>query len=150
VQAISIRQPWAWATARGHRPLSNQSDTTPYRGTVLIHAAMRVDLSSCDRPLIRAAGWDPNDPLATLGAVVAIGELTAVCDGGHTCGCGPWADPGEYHWRLESIRALPRPIVALGRQPGLWEPPASLITNVQAMLLGPPRPREPMEGALIV
>jgi hypothetical protein len=145
VQAISIRQPWAWATARGHRPLSNQTDSTAYRGTVLIHAAMRVDLSACDHPQIRAAGWNPGDPLATLGAVLAVGQLTAVCAGGSACQCGPWANPGEYHWKLESVQALARPIVAMGRMGGLWEAPASLVVNVRAMLMSPPRPREHFE-----
>lgn len=145
MQAISIRQPWAWATARGHRPLSNQSDSTAYRGTVLIHAAMRVDLSACDHPQIRAAGWNPGDPLATLGAVLAVGQLTAVCAGGPACQCGPWADPGEYHWKLESVQALARPIVAMGRMDGLWEAQASLVVNVRAMLMSPPRPREHFE-----
>lgn len=146
MQAISIRQPWAWATARGHRPLSNQSDSTSYLGTVLIHSAMRVDLSACDHPQIRAAGWNPGDPLATLGAVLAIGQLTAVCAGGRGCQCGPWADQREYHWRLESVQALARPIVAVGLPGGLWEAPTSLVVNVRAMLMSPPRPREPLDG----
>ncbi|MEO5873446.1 MAG: hypothetical protein ABIS86_18745 [Streptosporangiaceae bacterium] len=147
MQAISIRQPWAWATARGHRPLSNQGEPTSYRGTVLIHAAMRVDLSSCDHPQIRAAGWDPNDPLAALGAVVAVAELTAVCDDGPACQCGPWAERGEYHWRLESVQPLLRPVIALGYMDGLWEVSAAVAANVRRMLTGAPRPREPREGS---
>jgi hypothetical protein len=108
---------------------------------------MRVDLSACDHPQIRAAGWDPGDPLATLGAVLAIGQLTAVCAGGPGCPCGPWADPSEYHWKLESVQALARPIVAMGRMGGLWEAPPSLVVNVRAMLLSPHRSREPRDGS---
>lgn len=135
MQAISVRQPWAWAIARGHRAVSNQSLPTEHRGPVLIHAAMRVDLDSCDSPLIRAVGWDPGDPLATLGAVIAVAELTEVCAGGAGCACGPWAEAGSWHWRLSDVRPLPRPVVALGR-PGLWEPRAGLVEAVQNMLVG--------------
>jgi len=108
---------------------------------------MRVDLSACDDPQIRAAGWDPNDPLAAMGAIIAVAELTDVCAEGAACQCGPWAVPGEYHWKLEAVQALPRPIVALGWMGGLWEAPPSLVVNVRAMLVGPPRPREPLEGS---
>lgn len=141
MQAISVRQPYAWAIARGHRRLSNQAEPTSYRGTVLIHAAMRVDLDSCALPQVREAGWDPSDPLATLGAAIAVAELADVCDGA-ACACGAWARPGEYHWRLEDVRPLRRPIVALGRQGGLWTVQPSLAAAVEAMLLEPPSTRE--------
>jgi hypothetical protein len=133
MRAVSIRQPWAWAIARGHRPVTNQDVPTAYRGPMLVHASMRVDLSSCHSPLIRSAGWDPADPLATLGAVIAVAELTGVCSPGEVCECGPWAEEGSHHWRISGVRALPRPVVALGRL-GLWEPSAGLISNVHTML----------------
>ncbi|WP_460368265.1 ASCH domain-containing protein, partial [Actinocorallia lasiicapitis] len=103
MQAISVRQPYAWAIARGHRTLSNQEAGTGFRGTVLIHASMRVDLDSCALPQVRAAGWDPGDPLAALGAVIAVADVAEVCDAtagrkDARCDCGVWAKPGEYHW----------------------------------------------------
>ncbi|WP_019631354.1 hypothetical protein [Actinomadura atramentaria] len=135
VRAISVQQPWAFAIARGGKPVSNQPAPTAYRGPVLVHASMRVDLKACDSPLVRAAGWDPRDPLATIGAVIAAAELTDVCSAAAhgDCGCGPWADPGAHHWRLGDVRPLPRPIVALGRL-GLWEPAPHLVAAVHAML----------------
>jgi hypothetical protein len=137
VQAISIQQPWAFAIARGGKAVSNQGMSTAYRGPLLVHASMRVDLKACDSPLIQAAGWNPRDPLATLGAVIAVARLNEVCstaaDLGESCECGPWADAESHHWRLAEIQALPRPIVALGR-PGLWEPKPSLVTDVEAMV----------------
>ncbi|RAY11652.1 hypothetical protein DPM19_28930 [Actinomadura craniellae] len=136
MQAISVRQPWAFAIARGHKRISNQNLPTAYRGTLLIHASMRVDLDSCDSPLIRTAGWDVRDPLATIGAAIAVAELADVCSAAvrdEECGCGPWADRDAHHWRLADIRALPRPIVSLGRL-GLWQPLPSLVTEVTAML----------------
>jgi hypothetical protein len=140
VQAISVRQPWAFAIARGGKTIYNQKLPTGYRGPLLIHASMRVDLASCDSPLIRAAGWNPRDPLATLGAVIAVADLSAVCTTairGEPCDCGPWAEPGTYHWRLTNIRALPRPIVAIGRTEP-WLPPAILVAEVETMLAAQP------------
>ncbi|MFI0349294.1 hypothetical protein [Actinomadura sp. 9N407] len=136
MQAISVQQPWAFAIARGGKAVSNQALPTAYRGPLLIHASLRVDLKACDSPLIQAAGWDPRDPLATIGAIIAMADLDDVCsaavrDGG--CDCGPWAQPAAHHWRLTSVRALPRPIIALGRT-DLWQPSTALLTEVQTML----------------
>ncbi|MEU5879495.1 hypothetical protein [Spirillospora sp. NPDC047279] len=136
MQAISVQQPWAFAIARGVKDVFNQGLPTAYRGPLLIHASMRVDLKACDSPGIQAAGWDSRDPLATIGAVIATAELADVCAAASRdlpCDCGPWADPGVYHWRLSNVRALPRPIVALGR-PDLWEPKPTLLIEVQSML----------------
>lgn len=136
MQAISVRQPWAFAIARGGKTICNQRLPTAYRGPLLIHASMRVDLGSCDSPLIQAAGWNRRDPLATLGAVIAVAELDDVCAAAarrQSCDCGPWAMPEAYHWRLAEVRALPRPVVALGRMDP-WEPLPALITEVRTML----------------
>jgi hypothetical protein len=133
VQAMSVQQPWAFAIARGGKSVSNQTTTTAYRGRLLVHASMRVDLKACDSPLIRSAGWDPRDPLATIGAVIAVADLDHVCSAGDgSCDCGPWAEPGFHHWHLSGVRALPRPIVALGRTE-LWQPSPTLITEVETM-----------------
>jgi hypothetical protein len=136
VQAISVRQPWAFAIARSGEAVANRGLPTAYRGPLLIHASMRVDLKACDHPLIRSAGWDPADPLATIGAAIAVADLDDVCSAAlheTPCDCGPWAEPGAHHWRLTGVRALPRPIVALGRT-DLWKPPHTLLTKVESML----------------
>jgi hypothetical protein len=135
VQAISVRQPLAWAIARGHRPLSNQPLSTGYRGSLLIHASMRVDLNCCE--LIRSAGWDPGDPLAALGAVIAVAELSDVCSPGvreAACRCGAWAETDAFHWRLSALRPLPRPIISSFGRLGLWEPPPGLVNNALTAL----------------
>ncbi|TDC94215.1 hypothetical protein E1285_08915 [Actinomadura sp. 7K507] len=133
MQAMSVQQPWAFTIARGGKTVSNQDMPTAYRGPLLIHASMRVDLKACDSPLVQAAGWDPRDPLATIGAVIAVAELAHVCSAGDgSCDCGPWANPGSHHWHLTDVQALPRPIVAVGH-PGLWQPKTSLTSAVTTM-----------------
>lgn len=143
MQAISVLQPWAWAIARGHKPVVNRAWTTDHRGRLLIHAAMRVDLAACDSTLIREAGWDAADPLATFGAIVAVADLVDVCPGHDgvptpepaSCGCGAWSEPGAFHWRLTDVRPLPRPVIALGRLVGLWEPRAGVLGQVRELAL---------------
>jgi hypothetical protein len=124
VQVLSVRQPWAWAIARGRKTVENRTWSTSYRGPLAIHTPMRVDLDACASPLIRTAGWDPDDPVAAIGGIVAVVHLADVCTvspSGHGCDCGEWATVGCYHWLIADARPLPRPVMALG-QLGLWEP----------------------------
>ncbi|MEU0467233.1 hypothetical protein ABZ215_24800 [Amycolatopsis sp. NPDC006131] len=61
--------------------------------------------------------------MSECGAVVAIANLTAVCNryrSEEPCECGPWAFPGHFHWRLTNVRPLTTAIPAKGRL-GLWE-----------------------------
>jgi hypothetical protein len=43
IRALTIRQPWAWAIAKGYKDVENRSWQTKYKGLFLIHAAMRCD-----------------------------------------------------------------------------------------------------------
>ncbi|WP_321865680.1 ASCH domain-containing protein [Paraburkholderia tropica] len=38
MKALSIRQPWAWLIANGHKDIENRTWSTKFRGPVLIHA----------------------------------------------------------------------------------------------------------------
>lgn len=40
MKALSIRQPWAWLVAHGHKDIENRQWLTHFRGSVLIHAAL--------------------------------------------------------------------------------------------------------------
>ena len=136
MKALSVRQPWAWAIARGHKRVENRSWTTAHRGHLLIHASMRVDLDAFASPLVRDSGWDPDDPVAAIGAIIAAVELTGMCAAtvgapDAVCDCGIWAEPGSYHWWLRSPRVLDRPVLALGRL-GLWEPADALVSELPA------------------
>jgi len=126
LRAVSVRQPWAWAIARGHQPVLNRAADTGYRGPVAIYASFRVDLESFESDVVRQAAsavWDPADPAAAIGGIVAVVSLAGVCAvaaSGAPCGCGEWARPGAYHWRLADPRPLRWPVLAVG-QAGLWE-----------------------------
>jgi hypothetical protein len=77
--ALSVRQPWAWAIGRGHKRVGNRDWDTRFRGTLAIHASLSVDLDSAERPIVRSAGWDPGDPMAAIGGIVAVVSLVGVC-----------------------------------------------------------------------
>lgn len=43
VKALTIRQPWAWATIYGGKDVENRRRRTAYRGPLLIHAGKNPD-----------------------------------------------------------------------------------------------------------
>jgi hypothetical protein len=138
MRAVTVRQPWAWAIARGHQEILNCGWETGFRGEIAIHASLRVDLEAFDRAVIRSANWDPGDPEAAIGGIVAVLSLVSVCDAalaGGPCDCGEWAVPGSFHWRLAQPRPLAWPVLTIG-QPGLWDLPARVAADVARLLPG--------------
>jgi hypothetical protein len=43
MRALSIKQPWAWLIANGHKDIENRSWKTTFRGPVLIHSGKMYD-----------------------------------------------------------------------------------------------------------
>jgi len=134
-----VRQPWAWTIARGYQPVLNRATDTGYRGPVAIYASFRVDLESFESDVVRHAvstSWDAADPVAAIGGIVAVVSLTGVCAAavsGSPCGCGEWARPGAYHWRLADPRPLRWPVLAVG-QADLWELAPAVAGGVARLL----------------
>jgi len=139
LRGVSVRQPWAWTIARGHHPVLNRATDTGYRGPVAIYASFRVDLESFESDVVRHAvstSWDAADPVAAIGGIVAVVSLTGVCAAavsGSPCGCGEWARPGAYHWRLADPRPLRWPVLAVG-QADLWELAPAVAGGVARLL----------------
>lgn len=115
MKAISLWQPWASLIADGLKTIETRPRPWNHKGLVAIHAAKHVD-----RPACRMFGYDPDK--IPRGAVVAIA---------HMDGCQQFAsnDPrtdaygdftaGRYGYFLHSVRKLPLPIPAKGKQ-GIW------------------------------
>lgn len=146
--AVSVRQPWAWAIARGHQAVENRDWDSRFRGALAIHASLRVDLDSSESPAIRAAHWDPDDPAAAIGGIVAVVSLSGVCTAAmpqpalgtdEACACGAWAKPGRYHWQLRDPRPLSQPVFAVSETDdrGLWELPSPVAAEVARLLAVP-------------
>jgi len=131
VLTLTIRQPWAWAIARGHKPIENRSWGTAYRGPLAIHAAAKPD-DDWDFVLrevvarVRAQGGAVPESIAAdlpapgYGAVIAVVDLVDICREKFDCDCGPWAIAGQFHWRLANARVLDASIPARGRL-SLWD-----------------------------
>ncbi len=140
MRALTVRQPWAWAIARGHKSILNRGQDTSLRGEVAVHASLRVDLEAFDDVVIRSANWDPADPEAAIGGIVAVVRLVDVCTqawAGRSCDCGEWALPGSFHWRLAQPRPLAWPVLTIG-QAGVWELAPRVAADVAKLLPGPP------------
>jgi hypothetical protein len=129
VKALTVRQPWGWAIAAGHKAIENRTWNTAYRGPLAIHAASRWD---GDEALKRVYELTGAYVLSTsLSAVIAVVDLVGVCAAPDGCDCGPWAISGHKHWQLANARELAYPVACKGRL-GLWELPADVESSVLA------------------
>lgn len=141
MKALTIRQPYAWAVARGFKDVENRPSAFTYRGPVMIHAGQQLgshlafhqvaDLSPVEVPSL-------SSPLApvecSFGAVIAVAELVSahpasVCEGE----CSPWAIRGSAHLRVADARILKKAVPANGNTI-LWTPDAALVAAVRRQL----------------
>jgi hypothetical protein len=135
MRALSVPQPWAWAVARGHKTYLSRASDTSHRGPLALYASFRAEVSHVRSQAVREANANSADPVAAIGGIVAVVNLTGVCTAGTSgrpCGCGPWALAGSYHWLVADPRPLRLPVLALG-QPGLWELAPAVAAAVARM-----------------
>lgn len=146
MKALTVRQPWAWAIARGGKDIENRTWSAPHRGPLAIHAGSAWDEDGAmDDRVITAVRGDKTDdghfypplhvllneartqivelvrtdPRYVFGAVIAVVDVVDICTA-QDCGCGLWAIPGQLHWRLANVHALADPVPCKGRL-GLWD-----------------------------
>jgi hypothetical protein len=102
IKALSVRQPWASAIMLG-KDVENRSRYVSYRGELIIHAALRLDLDACENPLIASLGLPVSDlPLGQLLGVVTLVDCVRTSH-------SKWAQPDCWHLILEN----PRPFLKL-------------------------------------
>jgi hypothetical protein len=130
MKALTVRQPWAWAIARGHKPIENRSWTTSYRGPLAIHAAAKWDDDPEDAlrtvvARVRAQGGTlpktlaDDLPYSGTGRIVAVVQFGDICTAMFGCDCGAWIWPGANHWQFADAQPIDGPVVR-GRL-GLWD-----------------------------
>lgn len=111
MDALSIRQPWAWLIVNGHKDIENRSWATSRRGEILIHAGKQLDREAHDD---LCAGIHPVTGRPTklgllypamqveLGGIVGIAEMH---------GCVTRSDSewfvGEFGFLIRNARPLP-------------------------------------------
>lgn len=127
MKALTVKQPWAWAIAAGHKDIENRSWITHHRGPLAIHAGLTWDRQGqqeCrsvleDMGVVKPGEQVGERHLLATGAVVAVIDLVDICDD-RRCKCSAWAAIGAVHWKLRNARPLAEPVPATGRQ-GLWD-----------------------------
>jgi hypothetical protein len=144
VPALTLRQPWAQAIARGSKRVENRTWMPPEHVTrIFIHAGKVTE--AADIPQVRALGV-PVDIMAQS-AIVAVADLAHACKASRLaatqrwadqdrlqCGCDPvWAQPGQCHWVLGTVWTLARPVPCGGRQ-GLWYPAGDALDAIRRQL----------------
>lgn len=122
MRILTVRQPWAWAIIHGQKDVENRGRNIAgaYRGTVAIHAGLKVDQGWIFTPAGNLVnGWTASRSSLTLwqalGAIIGVVDLVDV----HTecrlldssmATCSPWAEPHAYHLEFAHPRALATPI----------------------------------------
>lgn len=137
MQAITIRQPWAWAIVQGAKDIENRSWNTRFRGTLAIHAGKGYDgfdgwprgVDRCDRENL------------AFGAIIGVADIVDVV----TRSRSKWYYPGNFGFVLKNARALKRPIACMGSL-GVWKVPPRIVRAMRAQGLdvepGGLRPRK--------
>ena len=59
MKALSVRQPWAWLLANGHKPIENRTRRFNYRGPLLIHAGATMRRSDWFAAHLFVQGFAP-------------------------------------------------------------------------------------------
>lgn len=140
IRALTLHRPWDQLVLRHGKSIENRVWSTSYRGPLLIHAGRSWDEAAIDM-VIRLLGKIPFWPTADRHptGIVGVVDLVDVCSASVNslweldCDCGPWAMPGQQHWRLANPRPFAGPIPCRGFQQ-LWTPPAELHSAVDAAL----------------
>lgn len=149
MKALSIRQPWTAMIVHGQKRIENRSRQTLHRGRIALHASgkNRWDPAGEFSYLVdwqwRMLHWpgppSPDSERIVFGAVLGVAEIVGTCPsplnalGELDCDCGDWAVPGQYHWRLDKVRALAEPVPCRGAL-GLWTLPDEVEAAVVAQL----------------
>lgn len=133
VKALTLRQPWAWATIYGGKDVENRRWRTRHRGPLLIHAGMDADPDGPAAVLKTIADPDvfahPRSAWDAGGLVIGLVFLADIL----TDSPSQWAVPGWHHWVFEFPSPIDPPIPQRGRQ-GLWTPSPAVVQALQDIL----------------
>lgn len=106
LRAISIRQPWAWLIVNGIKDVENRNWRTHYRGPVLVHAGLKIDLDAYGyvEEFVSENLYIPPPEELECGGIVGV---TSIIDCKNTpCG-SPWHRKGSHGFILRESKPLP-------------------------------------------
>ncbi len=126
MKALSIRQPWAWLIANGHKDIENRSWGTSFRGPVFVHAGKAFDPDV--RPGVDEMNGVRLPARADLARGAIVGVATVVdCVETHR---SDWFY-GPYGFVLTNAKPL-LPVPCRG-QLGLFDVPADVAEQLRAL-----------------
>lgn len=109
MKALSIKNPWAWLIANGHKDVENRTWRTKYRGKVLIHVSAKWDDGRRDMSnMFTFEQWNtlPSNVQTKLitqiniptSAIIGQVEIVDVVENHPSV----WSVQGHYQWVLEN------------------------------------------------
>ena len=134
--ALSIRQPWAWLVANGHKDIENRewkswNPALKFRGEFLIHTGAKFDLDADPQDILKMAEVykqkhpEKSFPIIPhntmeypLGGIVGVAEIVDVV----TKSDSPWF-MGEGFYGLVIANAKPLPFIPCKGQLGFFNVP---------------------------
>lgn len=134
MKALSIRQPWAWLIANGHKDIENRTWPTQFRGRVLIHAS---------KGMTKAEYEDADDFLDYIESDLALPSREQFERGGiigvaTIVDCVPTAQR-KSKWHMEGqfgfliANAKPLPFVECKGALGFFDVPEEVAEHLRAM-----------------
>ncbi|EPS1221628.1 ASCH domain-containing protein [Burkholderia cenocepacia] len=129
MKALSIRQPWAWLAANGHKDIENRTWPTSYRGPLLIHASKgmtRAEYETAMRfAIVAGATYEELQRFddSVRGGIVGVVDLFDCVPPSRRS--SPWHIEGSYGFALRNARPLPF-IPYTGRL-GIFDVPDSIL-----------------------
>lgn len=136
MRAISLWEPWASAMAAGHKRIETRSWPTPYRGDVLICAALKIiNTEALGLPnKIRFMKLHHGSALCVveLYDCVRTEECTPDVIAGDEEQLGDYS-PGRFAWLTKNRRQLKLPTRWRGKQ-GMWSLTPDEESQIRALL----------------
>jgi hypothetical protein len=148
MRGLSLTQPWATLVAIGAKTIETRSWSTPYRGELLIAAALRFPFEARERcwhePFLTAlvkAGHTTTQDLRT-GVILCVAELYDCVPTEDVVDRDAFGDygPNRFAWLLRNVRPLRPPIpsahvtakgrIKAGGALGLWSVPQVVLDLV--------------------
>jgi hypothetical protein len=128
MKALSIRQPYAWLIANGHKDIENRSWATNFRGRVLIHAGVNYpkrDYADDLESFTRQYGAYPERE-AMIGGIVGVATIT---------GCVDKSDSGWFYgpYGFTLTDARPLPLVPCKGLLGFFDVPPDVAAKLREM-----------------
>lgn len=124
-RVLSVQQPWAWLICYGPKPVENRTWRTHYRGNLLIHASLAIDLE--------AVAALRNYPGVRLPIEYVTG---AIVGRAHLVDCVDW-HPSEWfcgpHGLVLDHRAG-LPVFKCRGKLGLWRPTPEILAFYEGRL----------------